>query len=82
MEEKAKRSDIWLHFTIVSTGLAKCNICASKYSYKGGSTSNLKKHLLTKHHTVLQKTVSTSEEASSCILSSNSSLTDQGTKII
>lgn len=57
MEEKSKRSEIWIHFSIVSAGSAKCNICGSKYSYKGGSTSNLKKHLQSRHHTLLPKNI-------------------------
>lgn len=57
MEEKTKRSVIWLHFSVISPGCAKCNLCGSKYSYKGGSTSNLKKHLESRHHTFLQKNV-------------------------
>lgn len=54
-DNTSKRSEIWLHFSTISTGHAKCNICGSKYSYKGGSTSNLKKHLQSKHHTFLAK---------------------------
>lgn len=61
--DTSKRSKVWLHFSIVSVGSAKCNICGSKYSFKGGSTSNLKKHLLLKHHTVLTKTDSSFPQA-------------------
>lgn len=54
MEKKSdsrqqKRSSIWLHFTSVSSEKAKCDICSAMFSYKGGSTSNLKKHLTAKH---------------------------------
>lgn len=48
-----KKSDIWLHFSPLSDNKAKCNLCHSIYSHKGGSTSNLKKHLQHKHPSVL-----------------------------
>lgn len=53
MEDKcSKRSPIWLHFSVLTANTAKCNLCGNKYSFKGGSTSNLKKHLETRHPTV------------------------------
>ncbi|XP_050497564.1 E3 SUMO-protein ligase ZBED1-like [Diabrotica virgifera virgifera] len=65
MEETYKRSEIWLHFSPSSDGKAKCNICGIIYSYKGGSTSNLKKHISIKHHTFLNKHASSNTGASS-----------------
>lgn len=47
-----KRSNIWIHFSIISNEKAKCHICKNIYSYKGGSLSNLKKHLKNKHPTL------------------------------
>ncbi|KAJ8932232.1 hypothetical protein NQ318_004434, partial [Aromia moschata] len=60
-----KRSVVWLHFTVISQESAKCNICGSVYSHKGGSTSNLKKHLDTRHYTFMQKENKSSEASSS-----------------
>lgn len=45
-----KRSKIWHFFTKESENKAKCDLCHSLYSIKGGSTTNLNKHLKTKHH--------------------------------
>ncbi|KRT78170.1 hypothetical protein AMK59_7458 [Oryctes borbonicus] len=36
----------------MSEDKAECSICRSVYSYKGGTTSNLRKHLKTKHPTI------------------------------
>lgn len=47
-----KRSAIWNHFTIKSHIIAKCSYCGHDVSYSGGSTSNLMRHLKTKHVTV------------------------------
>lgn len=46
---KRKRSAIWNHFTVLSDIIAKCSYCGHKLSYCGGSTSNLLRHLKTKH---------------------------------
>lgn len=45
-----KRSKIWHFFTKESENKAKCDLCHSLYSIKGGSTTNLNKHLKTNHH--------------------------------
>lgn len=47
-----KKSAIWLHFEEVNNNKAKCNLCHSLYSYHGGTTSNLRKHIRTKHPTI------------------------------
>lgn len=52
MSEIRKRSQVWLHFTNLSNEKAKCNFCGASLSYKGGSTSNLKKHIQAKHPTI------------------------------
>lgn len=44
-----KRSRVWTIFTSVGGEKAKCDLCKNLYSIKGGSTSNLRKHLLAKH---------------------------------
>lgn len=44
-----KRSTIWNHFTIKSSTIAKCSYCRQELTYSGGSTSNLLRHLKTKH---------------------------------
>ena len=43
----------WLYFTDLSEVSAKCNTCKTKLSIQGGSTSNLKKHMLCKHPHIL-----------------------------
>lgn len=44
-----KRSKLWTFFSKESDNKAKCDLCLSLYSVKGGSTANLKKHLMSKH---------------------------------
>lgn len=44
-----KRSQIWLYFSDLNNGKAKCDYCKSTLSFKGGATCNLKKHILAKH---------------------------------
>jgi len=44
-----KTSDVWHHFTTVSSETAKCNYCSVSYSFRGGSTANLSRHLKRKH---------------------------------
>lgn len=41
-----KRSEVWLSFTRKDSDTAKCNTCSREISCKGGSTSNMMKHLL------------------------------------
>lgn len=53
MSGSQKRSDIWNYFTITTKDKAKCTLCNTVYSYKGGTTSNLKKHLSSKHPTII-----------------------------
>lgn len=47
-----KRSAVWNHFSVESLTIAKCSYCKEGVSYSGGSTSNLMRHLKTKHVTV------------------------------
>lgn len=47
MEKKS--SDIWNHFSVINCEKAKCSYCSNPISYKGGSTTNLSKHLKRKH---------------------------------
>ncbi|VVC37209.1 Zinc finger C2H2-type,Zinc finger, BED-type [Cinara cedri] len=44
-----KKSGVWNHYSIINSEKAKCSYCSSSVSYKGGSTSNLSKHLKRKH---------------------------------
>lgn len=44
-----KTSDIWKHYSIINSENAKCSYCLNSFSYKGGSTANLSKHLKRKH---------------------------------
>lgn len=48
MEKKS--SDIWNHFSVINNEKAKCSYCSNPISYKGGSTTNLTKHLKRKHY--------------------------------
>lgn len=59
---KRKRSAIWNHFTVKSDIIAKCSYCGHEISYSGGSTSNLLRHLKTKHVAVPLSRPSTIEE--------------------
>lgn len=51
--QKQKRSVIWLYFSILSDAKAKCNLCRSIYSHKNGNITNLRKHLKTRHPTLM-----------------------------
>lgn len=48
-----KRSEIWNCFSVVNEHFAKCNFCSGSFSYKGGSTANLSRHLKRKHPTTV-----------------------------
>lgn len=48
-----KKSVIWLHYSELGEEKAKCNIYQNVYSYKGGTTGNLRKHLRIKHPTLI-----------------------------
>lgn len=59
---KRKRSAIWNHFMVKSDIIAKCSYCGHEISYSEGSTSNLLRHLKTKHVAVPLSRPSTIEE--------------------
>lgn len=45
-----KKSDIWKLFSTTSqTDCAKCALCHGIFSFKGGSVTNLKRHIMRKH---------------------------------
>ncbi|XP_025411120.1 zinc finger BED domain-containing protein 1-like [Sipha flava] len=44
-----KKSNVWNHYSVINSGMAKCSYCSNSVSYKGGSTTNLSKHLKRKH---------------------------------
>uniref|UniRef100_A0A0B7BIP8 BED-type domain-containing protein n=1 Tax=Arion vulgaris TaxID=1028688 RepID=A0A0B7BIP8_9EUPU len=52
-ELQRKRSQLWMHFSIINSDKAMCDICEGVLSYKRHTTSNLKKHLTTKHPSVV-----------------------------
>ncbi len=45
-----KSEKVWAHVTKLSYTSIRCNICSSVIVNKGGNTSNIIKHLLTKHN--------------------------------
>lgn len=47
-----KTSVVWLYFIEIGDGKVKCELCKNTFSYKSGSSSNLKKHLFRKHPTI------------------------------
>lgn len=49
--KKRKISYLWNFFSEVDETFAKCNICSVKLSYRT-STTNLKRHMESKHPTV------------------------------
>ncbi|KAG8237031.1 hypothetical protein J437_LFUL016844 [Ladona fulva] len=66
-----EKSAVWLYFTAVSADEAKCDICKVTLSCKGGTTSNLRKHLNSKHPTVIIEdriNVSATSAASSSVV--------------
>lgn len=48
VKAKSKTSKLWKYFKPVDDHFAICNMCSQKLSYKT-STSNLKKHMESKH---------------------------------
>ena len=52
---RKKRSKAWLHFTRKDDTIATCNSCKVSISSKGGTTSNMQKHLATQHGIHLQE---------------------------
>lgn len=44
-----KKGDVWKHYLVIDSEKAKCSYCSGSVSYKGGSTTNLSKHLKRKH---------------------------------
>ncbi|XP_073470722.1 zinc finger BED domain-containing protein 4-like [Aquarana catesbeiana] len=48
-----KRSNIWINFEEAGPQKAKCKICKKIFSGQGGSTSNFRRHLQSKHPTAL-----------------------------
>lgn len=51
MSGKAKTSDVWYHFE-KNDKRAKCRYCQTNLSISSGSSSNLKRHLKSKHPTI------------------------------
>ncbi|CAL8258573.1 unnamed protein product [Arctogadus glacialis] len=45
METVRRRSKVWLNFTKINDKSARCNICKTIISCKGGCTTNMIKHL-------------------------------------
>lgn len=50
------RSLVWQYFTKSTPDHARCLHCSEEFSYRGGSTSNLHKHIRSKHRDVLIST--------------------------
>lgn len=48
----SKTSAVWLYFLEIGQGKVKCELCNKNFSYKYGSSSNLKRHLTAKHLTI------------------------------
>lgn len=44
-----RKSETWNNFTLMNDEKAKCNFCSNSFSFKGGSTANLTRHLKRKH---------------------------------
>lgn len=42
-----------MHFTVENQTRARCQLCKLMLSFRGGSTSNMRRHLSSKHPTVL-----------------------------
>ena len=52
---RMKRSKAWLYFTRKDDNIATCNSCKVSISSKGGTTTNMQKHLATQHGIHLQE---------------------------
>ncbi|KAJ4922008.1 hypothetical protein JOQ06_004027, partial [Pogonophryne albipinna] len=77
-----KISDIWMHFVGVNQAQARCQYCKNLISVHGGSTSNMRRHLKTKHPTALladtQQTTTGTAEAAATTSATASTSTDSG----
>lgn len=49
---RSKTSEVWNHFTEIEYQKAKCGYCSIILSTAGGSLSNLKRHMKSKHYTI------------------------------
>ena len=52
---RKKRAKAWLYFTRKDDNIATCNSCQVSISSKGGTTTNMQKHLATQHGIHLQE---------------------------
>ena len=52
---RKKRAKAWLYFTRKDDNIATCNSCKVSISSKGGTTTNMQKHLATQHGIHLQE---------------------------
>ena len=50
--QRSKTSEVWNHFTECDYQKAKCGYCSVILSTSGGSLSNLKRHMKSKHCTI------------------------------
>lgn len=49
---RGKTSELWNHFIQIENQKAKCGYCSVIISLSGGSLSNLKRHMKSKHYTI------------------------------
>lgn len=75
-----KRSKIWSFFTESKDDKVKCDLCNSLYSVKGGSTTNLKKHLMKKHRPTYETIIPCSESNATVLEPSTSTSTEPNPK--
>ncbi|RVE45429.1 hypothetical protein evm_009947 [Chilo suppressalis] len=77
-----KRSKLWGFFTQTKDDKAKCDLCHSLYSVKGGSTTNLKKHLMKKHRPTYETIVPGSVSVAAALEAPTSASTESTNPVI
>ena len=74
MSEQSRLSFAWAHFDRDTTGQsATCKKCSAKIKCSGGSTSGLKRHLMSKHNIVEEGTPQGKQDSSLADAGSSSS---------
>lgn len=79
-QQRALRSTMWNHFSRVSQDKGKCLHCNAEISISRGSSSNLRRHLLTQHNDLypeIDKSDSIEHESQSHFTSYESPLEEQ-----
>lgn len=71
-----KKSEAWKYFKSKDESIAICDFCFTKISYKGGSTTNLMRHLTRKHPSCVAGKIKSAKRKQEALLSASTSEPD------